>query len=125
MPRGDKTGPLGAGPMTGRGAGYCAGFDQPGFANGDFIPMGRAWECGGGRGGGRGRGYRNRAFWNVAPAWGPGCFGGGPYGPVAGPAPSVPADASELDYLKRQSKHLEQSLRRVQARLEELEKGSE
>ena len=31
MPRGDRTGPLGEGPMTGRRMGYCAGEDQPGF----------------------------------------------------------------------------------------------
>lgn len=29
MPGGDRTGPLGRGPMTGRGAGYCSGFDMP------------------------------------------------------------------------------------------------
>lgn len=34
MPRGDRTGPQGAGRMTGRGAGYCAGYDRPGFAGG-------------------------------------------------------------------------------------------
>ena len=39
MPRGDGTGPGGFGPMTGRGAGYCAGFDAPGFANN--VPAGR------------------------------------------------------------------------------------
>lgn len=33
MPRGNGTGPLGMGPMTGRGAGYCAGFPAPGFTN--------------------------------------------------------------------------------------------
>ncbi|MBN2467689.1 MAG: DUF5320 domain-containing protein [Deltaproteobacteria bacterium] len=33
MPRGDGTGPAGFGPMTGRGAGYCAGYAVPGFAN--------------------------------------------------------------------------------------------
>ena len=33
MPGGDGTGPQGLGPMTGRGAGYCAGFDTPGYAN--------------------------------------------------------------------------------------------
>ena len=27
MPFGDGTGPLGLGPMTGRGAGYCAGYN--------------------------------------------------------------------------------------------------
>lgn len=33
MPAGDGTGPLGWGPMTGRAAGYCAGFGIPGFMN--------------------------------------------------------------------------------------------
>ena len=33
MPAGDGTGPLGWGPMTGRAAGYCAGFPVPGFMN--------------------------------------------------------------------------------------------
>ena len=46
MPFGDGTGPMGYGPMSGRGVGYCAGFNMPGFAN----PMP-------GRGFGRGRGF--------------------------------------------------------------------
>ena len=33
MPGGDRTGPLGEGPLTGRRLGYCAGFDRPGFMN--------------------------------------------------------------------------------------------
>jgi len=33
MPAGDGTGPLGLGPMTGRAAGYCAGYPVPGFMN--------------------------------------------------------------------------------------------
>jgi len=33
MPFGDGTGPRGLGPMTGRRAGFCAGFGVPGFAN--------------------------------------------------------------------------------------------
>jgi len=33
MPRGDGTGPLGMGPMTGRAAGYCAGYGMPGYMN--------------------------------------------------------------------------------------------
>ncbi len=52
MPRGDRTGPSGLGPMTGRGAGYCAGFRVPGYLN--FA--GRS------AGFGRGRGYR-RMLW--------------------------------------------------------------
>ncbi|MBC8461292.1 MAG: DUF5320 domain-containing protein, partial [Deltaproteobacteria bacterium] len=38
MPGGDGTGPAGLGPMTGRAAGYCAGFPAPGFAN--AVPRG-------------------------------------------------------------------------------------
>lgn|GEM_PF-490466 len=33
MPRGDGTGPGGMGPMTGRAAGYCAGYPVPGYMN--------------------------------------------------------------------------------------------
>jgi len=33
MPLGDGTGPAGMGPMTGRAAGYCAGYPVPGFMN--------------------------------------------------------------------------------------------
>jgi hypothetical protein len=39
MPFGDGTGPVGLGPMTGRAAGFCAGFPMPGY----MTPvMGRA-----------------------------------------------------------------------------------
>ena len=41
MPFGDGTGPMGLGPMTGRGAGFCAGFGRPGFTN--PIPGGWLW----------------------------------------------------------------------------------
>ena len=33
MPGGDRTGPRGMGPMTGRGLGYCAGVGMPGYVN--------------------------------------------------------------------------------------------
>ncbi len=51
MPRGDRTGPAGKGPMTGRGTGFCAGFGTPGYLN--PFPA---------RGFGRGRGY-GRMLW--------------------------------------------------------------
>ena len=57
MPRGDKTGPNGRGSMTGRGMGYCAGFQTPGFINQEF-----------GRGRGCGRGFGLRRF-GVAPVY--------------------------------------------------------
>lgn len=54
MPRRDGTGPAGQGSMTGRGMGFCAGFNSPGFSNGGF-----------GRGMGRGFAWRARAFKNM------------------------------------------------------------
>lgn len=56
MPFGDGTGPRGMGPMTGWGAGYCTGYNRPGFAG---QTAGRRWfgfNCFLGRGGGRGWG---------------------------------------------------------------------
>ena len=41
MPRGDGTGPGGMGPMTGRAAGYCAGYSVPGYMN--PVPGRGAW----------------------------------------------------------------------------------
>ena len=73
MPRGDRTGPSGLGPMTGRGAGDCAGYSIPGYANRLFgratylfrptyRPMGYGmrprWGLRGFFGRGRGRGAR-------------------------------------------------------------------
>jgi hypothetical protein len=63
MPRGDRMGPWGSGPMTGRAAGYCAGYPVPGYMN--PIPgCGRGWGRGGGRG--RGRGFV-RSWWGYPP----------------------------------------------------------
>lgn len=81
MPWGDGTGPMGLGPMTGRAAGFCAGYPVPGYLN-PMVPgrgwwgRGRGWgfwatglpgwaRWGWGRGWGRGR---MRSF---GPAWGP------------------------------------------------------
>ena len=52
MPTRDRTGPMGLGPMTGRGAGFCADYDVPGF-----------------RALGRGRGWRNRFYATGLPRW--------------------------------------------------------
>lgn len=76
MPFGDGTGPRGLGPMTGRGAGYCAGFGMPGFYNpvpgggygGYGFGPGRGWGRGMGRGRGRGSG-RGRGL-GLGRGWG-------------------------------------------------------
>lgn len=46
MPFGDATGPMGYGPITGRAAGYCAGYGVPGYSNpipGYGFGAGRGW----------------------------------------------------------------------------------
>lgn len=66
MPRGDRRGPNGMGPMTGRGLGYCAGYDAPGFSP-DAPPRG-------GAGYGRGYGFGRRGGMGFGHGFG---FGGG------------------------------------------------
>lgn len=63
MPRGDKTGPEGMGPLTGRQMGYCAGNNSPGFTENERIRgrgfgRGLRFGWGNGRGFGRGRRYQ-------------------------------------------------------------------
>ncbi len=69
MPRGDRTGPAGFGPMTGRGLGYCAGYPVPGYMHGGWgRGFGRGFGWGRGRGWGRGWGG---GYWGYgAPAAG-------------------------------------------------------
>lgn len=116
MPWGDRTGPWGWGPRTGRQAGLCSGFPVPGFLN-------RVW-AGGLQAGpgwfGRGRGWRHWFYATGLPGWlrgrGPGwCW----WWPVSGEGPS-PED--EAAFLKRQSKYFESALSNIRKRLEELEK---
>ncbi|MBN2186235.1 MAG: DUF5320 domain-containing protein [Dehalococcoidia bacterium] len=66
MPFGDGTGPMGLGPMTGRGRGFCTGFGRLGFAGpvdrrrldwgwrARALPSWPRWGWGLGRGRGRG-----------------------------------------------------------------------
>jgi hypothetical protein len=108
MPAGDRTGPMGRGPMTGGAAGYCAGYPAPGYAN-PVIGRGFGWD----------RGHRWRRwfyaiglpawarFGNTAPAWG--------YGPDAPPAPE-----QETKGLKAQAEWLKDQLDAINRRIDEL-----
>jgi len=133
MPGGDKTGPLGAGAMTGRGMGYCSGNDQPGFANIGFgrgRGFGRGLGMGAGRGFGRGfgmgagHGWRNRFYATGIP--GRASAGRYPYAydyeAYPEPAPSRQYTNDELSYLKEESKNLHNALDEISKRIEELEK---
>jgi len=122
MPRGDGTGPAGMGPMTGRAAGFCAGYGVPGYTN----PAGGRGYGGWGRGGGWGR--RNWYYATGLPGWARAGYGlpawGGSVNPYAyGGVPGVPGVTAqqELDALKGQAEYLEDSLAGIKKRMEELE----
>ena len=103
MPRGDRMGPNGMGQMTGRGLGYCNGYESPGFTKG--APRGGA---GFGRGFGRdfgrgyGRGFGNQGFSNY-------------------PVPQYSAKDEEK-YLKSEMDVLKNEIKTMEARLSELKK---
>jgi len=119
MPGGDGTGPGGMGPMTGRAAGFCAGYSVPGYAT-PVGGRGMGMGFGRGRGGGFGRG---RGF-----GWGRAGYGLPAYGSAVNPyaysgVPFVPtvAPQQELDGLKGQAEYLVDALDGIKKRIEELE----
>ena len=130
MPRGDGTGPGGAGPMTGRAAGYCAGYPAPGYAN--PMPGGGRFGLGRGRGGpgwgrgfGRGRGFGWRGF--GAPAFfNPNVYGNPYYGEPADVYPYAPelTPQQETDMLKKQAQAINDELKAINSRIGELESAA-
>ena len=121
MPRGDRTGPLGFGPMTGRAAGYCAGYTVPGYMN----PYGgrgmgrRGFLHGGGGGFGRGRGFRFFGYPGVMPG-----VPGVPFVSQPGFGPEPYDERAELEELRSQSQAIENTLSGIQKRIKELETKS-
>jgi ribosomal protein L15 len=117
MPRGDGTGPAGAGPMSGKGAGYCAGYDEPGYTTGG------GWGRGFGRGRGRGCGYAGgRGRRNIFYAAGlPGWMRFGRAGAAPGRDVSATTDP-EMDKkaLRNQAEALQAELDLINKRLDEL-----
>ncbi len=130
MPRGDRTGPQGAGPMTGRRAGYCAGYDVPGYMNN--VPGsgygygfgnrgagrgGQPWGGGRGRawGGGRGPGY---GYYGAAY---PDYYQG--YGAALPMAPMT--KDQEIEGLKAQADSLKSAMSEINKRIDELKASTE
>lgn len=103
--------------MTGRRAGYCAGYDRPGYAS----PIGgRGFGRGYGRGMGRGRGF-GRGFGKGFGSYGPAYAPPDPYvGTV--PVYREPSPEDEKAYLENLVKDLEAELEDVKARMKELAK---
>lgn len=92
MPGRDGTGPMGAGAMTGRGMGLCAG-GVPGYGTGRGLGLGLGWR----RGFGCGRGF------------------GRYFAPV-----TLPDDVPQKDILSQQKRVLESRLEMINKQLETL-----
>jgi hypothetical protein len=110
MPGGGRTGPMAQGPMTGRAAGYCAGFGVPGYVN--PLPgrrLSRGW----------GRGFRWRHWYCPIGIPGRVRFG-------YAPAWAVPAmtKEQEAEPLKAQVKALQEQLDATNKRIQELGRES-
>jgi len=101
MPGGNGTGPMGMGPMTGRGAGNCAGFPATGYANtmpGRGLARGR-----GGRGPGRGMGLR----WTNSNVYNPAL-----------------SSQEEAKLLKTQASSMQNEINSINDRIKELESAT-
>jgi hypothetical protein len=103
--------------MSGRAAGFCAGFQMPGFMN----PVGGRGGFGMGRGGGRGRGggfgWRNQFYATGLPGWARSGYG---Y-PFPAAAPNT---EQELAGLKQQAEYIQNTLSSVNSRIQQLEDES-
>lgn len=101
MPGFNGTGPLGAGPMTGRGSGYCMSYvsANAGLSQCGWYPRRRYLAAGLHR-------------WAVSPAGSLLCA------PVYAPPLNY---EQELDFLKEQAENLENALEQMKKRIKELE----
>ena len=107
MPAGDKTGPVGNGPKTGRAMGLCNGFETPGYmnqSNGEF---------------GRGRGFAGQGFGGNRPRargrfWGQGRFFG------QADTNAAEQNSRNLQSLKQQAQQLQNNLSQINKTIAEL-----
>jgi len=103
MPGGDRTGPWGEGPLTGRKMGFCAGYDVPGYMNMQTA-----------RGGGFGRRFRGGS------AYGRGYGLGFRHGQTSQHWEGL-ADVSERTMIENQIRVLKDQLSALEERLSKLE----
>jgi len=103
MPGGDRTGPLGRGPMTGRGAGLCSGSTSPGYFNPGYGRRFNRW------GSNFGRGFRGfgRRFWYREGY------------DISIPQPNMD---EEKQYLENLVKSLESEIKEIKDRIQEISK---
>jgi len=124
MPGLDGTGPMGMGPRTGGGFGFCPPGSGPapyaygvrGLGRGG-LPWGggRGFGFGGGRGWGRGF---SRAFAGGLPYAG---YGYAPYAYGPAYAPAAPRAGQELQWLRGEAEGVRQTLAEIEKRIAEVE----
>ena len=121
MPGGDGTGPMGLGAMTGRRAGYCAGFAVPGYVNPILGGGYGGWRRGGGRGL-RWSDAPGMVGWRSATFGWPAAFGRWPAVAYVSPLSTL-AHQRELDVLRGQAEYLENVLVNLRQRIDQLQTG--
>lgn len=111
MPGFNQSGPMGQGPMTGKGFGFCTGGDTPGYDKGF-----------GGRG--RGRGRRFGFGMGTSSLRGLGRWGNWswPFSGFSTPHHWTFSKEDEINILKSQSEALKHTQKEIERRLGELEK---
>ncbi len=115
MPGGDRTGPGGLGPRTGRALGYCAGYDAPGYTRGI------GWGRGGGFGRGYGRGFGRGYGRGYGRGWGYRDSYYVPYAPAPVYAPAQPLTSSDqLNMLKQEKEYLDSEMKGMQSAIEDI-----
>ncbi|RKZ32829.1 hypothetical protein DRQ33_05185 [bacterium] len=114
MPRGDGTGPMGEGPMTGRAMGFCAGYPIPGYMN---FPRGGYRAYGGGFGYRRGNRWRHWFYATGLPGW----YRWRNY-PVNPNLEYNISPEAEAQALKTAAQQLKAELSEIEKRIKELEK---
>jgi len=103
--------------MTGRAAGYCAGYSVPGFAN-PAVGLGRGMAWGRGGGGGRGMAWRRGGGDRVGPF--------AVSGPLAGAGVAgEEVTSTEADMLKAQLAGLQAAVEQLAGRLEQIARAPE
>ena len=110
MPAGNRRGPMGMGPMSGRGAGYCAGYEMPGYAN----PMGGRPGMGMRAFGGRGHRYWFHA--TGQPGW-------MRMGTYSAQAPAALTPEQEQQILRDQEALLQEQLNTVREQINKKKKN--
>lgn len=122
MPQGDRTGPAGMGPRTGRGMGFCSGFGSPGFTRGARRGFGGGWGKGFKRGFGQGFGWRRLGVAAAQPIWEP-----QPVYPAEQPAPLTKDQEKqmlddEVKAIEEEKRSLADELEAIKKRIKELQK---